>query len=92
MSAHAAYLERVHGRLEDLDAILRDLENAAPGSGDPVTGRRVADLRASLEVAREHYKALRREGADLSEEQTQSFNARLERLGAGIGELRRSLH
>ncbi|MDX6751601.1 hypothetical protein SH611_17485 [Geminicoccaceae bacterium 1502E] len=92
MTSYAAYLERVHLRLEDLGSTLHDLENAASASEDGGTRRRLVDLRAALEVAREQYKGLRREGSELSEEQTQSFNARLERLGAGIGELRRQIH
>lgn len=88
-SSHATYLDRARERLDELEATLADLGIAVDASGDEAARRRVAGLRASLEVMRDQHRELRREGAELSEERTRSFNAGLERLGAGIGELRR---
>ena len=48
----------------------------------------VVDAKAELEAVRERLKALRLQGAELSEEAVQGFTQRLDALTARIGALR----
>lgn len=75
----ASYLDRAQQKLADLERSLVGM-GERPG---------VADARAELEATRERLKALRLQGADLSEEAVQAFTARLDALTTRIGALRR---
>lgn len=72
------YLDKAQHRLFDLARMLDELGDK-PG---------VSDARAELEAVRERLKALRMQGADLSEEAVQGFSQRLDTLVARIGALR----
>ncbi|MCX8102249.1 MAG: hypothetical protein N3D77_13535 [Geminicoccaceae bacterium] len=74
----ASYLDKAHDKLADLERILSELGTKAG----------VSDAKAELEAVRERLKALRLQGADLSEEAVQSFGQRLDALTARIGTLR----
>lgn len=73
-----SYLDKAQHRLFDLARMLDELGDK-PG---------VSDARAELEAVRERLKALRMQGADLSEEAVQGFSQRLDTLVARIGALR----
>jgi predicted nuclease with TOPRIM domain len=74
----ASYLDKAQQKLADLERILGELADE-PGVGD---------ARAELEAVRERLKALRLQGAELSEEAVQGFTQRLDALTARIGALR----
>ncbi|MDW8123736.1 MAG: hypothetical protein RMJ04_03045 [Geminicoccaceae bacterium] len=74
----ASFLDKAHERLLDLERILGELGDA----------KGAADARAELEAVRERLKALRLQGADLSEEAVLGFSQRLDALTARIGALR----
>lgn len=74
----ASYLDKAQAKLADLERILGEL-GAKAGVGD---------AKAELEAVRERLKALRLQGADLSEEAVQGFTQRLDALTARIGALR----
>lgn len=73
-----SYLDKAQHRLFDLARMLDELGDK-PG---------VSDARTELEAVRERLKALRMQGADLSEEAVQGFSQRLDTLVARIGALR----
>ena len=83
MSQHDAYLDRMTGRLNDVEAEIRTLarEESTPAPT-------VRELEATLGVAKERLQTLRRAGADLNEEMTQSFAQAFERLNAAVGRAR----
>jgi hypothetical protein len=81
MSEQAAFLDRMTQKLADLESGLRDLGTRA----DAQHRQKVRDLQASLSVQRERLAALRREGAELSLEKTQSFAQHVEALSAEVG-------
>ncbi|HET6468563.1 MAG TPA: hypothetical protein VFG43_09325 [Geminicoccaceae bacterium] len=85
MTAHDAYLDRMTERLGQLESRIRDLKERAGRTDTPEARRTVADLEASLEVTRARLHELRRAGADLTTEMTQSFGAGFERLNAAVG-------
>jgi hypothetical protein len=78
MSQLAGYVERMSGRLADLERQIRDLA----GTADERVAR---DLNAGLAALRERLYVMRRSGADLSEEMTQSFTQSFERLQSAVG-------
>jgi chromosome segregation ATPase len=82
MSKHAAYLDRMTGRLDEVEAEIRAM---AQGQESAAT---VRELEASLASARERLQAMRRAGAELDEETTQSFAQSFERLNAAVGRAR----
>ncbi|MFO1046789.1 MAG: hypothetical protein U1E52_02660 [Geminicoccaceae bacterium] len=79
MSQLASYVDRMAGRLADLERQIRDL---GASSRDSRIGR---DLDAGLAALKERLTVLRRSGADLSEEMTQSFTQAFERLQSAVG-------
>ena len=81
MSEHATFLDRMARRLDQLEASLADLQE-----GD-AADRGIVDAQAAHDVAVERLKALRRLGAELTDEQTQSFRMSVDRLAAQIGRL-----
>jgi hypothetical protein len=81
MSEHATFLDRMARRLDELEAPLADLQE-----GD-AADRGIVDAKATHDVAVERLKALRRLGAELTDEQTQSFRMSVDRLAAQIGRL-----
>lgn len=83
MSQHDAYLDRMTGRVAEVEAEIRRL--AEDGSTPAPT---VRELEAALGVAKERLQTLRRAGADLDEEMTQSFAQAFERLNAAVGRAR----
>ncbi|MDW8371242.1 MAG: hypothetical protein RMK81_13280 [Geminicoccaceae bacterium] len=74
----SSYLDKAQAKLADLERILGELGTRAG----------VGDAKAELEAVRERLKALRLQGADLSEEAVQGFTQRLDALTARIGALR----
>lgn len=82
MSEHRAFLDRLHGRLAELE---RQIANLRAG-GDAATTRRVADLEAAAGVARGRLHELRRAGAELTADMTRSLGEQVERLSAKVGE------
>jgi galactonate dehydratase len=74
----ASYLDKAQEKLGDLERILGELGERAG----------VVDAKAELEAVRERLKALRLQGADLSEEAVRAFTARLDALTSRIGALR----
>lgn len=86
MSKHAAYLARMTGRLDEVEAEIRAMgQGRDQGSENAAT---VRELEASLASARERLQAMRRAGAELDEETTQSFAQSFERLNAAVGRAR----
>ena len=79
MSQLASYVDRMAGRLANLERQIRDL---GASSHDSRIGR---DLDAGLAALKERLTAMRRSGADLSEEMTQSFTQAFERLQSAVG-------
>jgi|GEM_PF-4280767 len=74
----ASYLDKAQEKLGDLERILSELGERAG----------VVDAKAELEAVRERLKALRLQGADLSDEAVGAFTARLDALTSRIGALR----
>jgi hypothetical protein len=85
MSELAAYVDRMAGRLADLEREIRDLH---PSLKD---GRVRRDLEAALTAVKDRLKSLRLAGADLTDEMTQSFTQAFERLRVAVGEARSEL-
>jgi hypothetical protein len=77
MSQLAGYVDRMAGRLADLERQVRDLA----GTADSRVAR---DLDAGLAALKERLNVMRRSGADLSEEMTQSFTQAFERLQSAV--------
>ena len=84
MGMHDGYLERMAARVE---AFERELRAAAEAGMDAARRR---DLEAGLATVKERLRVLRRSGADLTDEMTQSFTQAFERLRASFGEWRAS--
>ncbi|MGE3292771.1 MAG: hypothetical protein AB7I59_21895 [Geminicoccaceae bacterium] len=78
MSQLAGYVDRMARRLADLERQIRDL-------GAATDGRVARDLDAGLASLRDRLNMMRRSGADLGEEATQSFTQAFERLQAAVG-------
>lgn len=77
MSQHDAFLDRMAGRLQELEQRIRG--DAALGDAP----RR--ELEAGLAALKERLQAMRRARHDLSEDQTLSFAQAFERLNASVG-------
>jgi hypothetical protein len=92
MSQHASYLDRMTERLSHLESKILDLAHRAKSSDRPEARRAVADLGPHLDVTRSRLHELRRRGAELDSEATQSFGANFERLSAAVGKAERKLH
>jgi hypothetical protein len=76
MGAHDAFLDRAATKLDEL----------ARRVGDAQTDdRRAAELSARIRVQREKLAELRRAGAEITPEMTQSFAAALDQLSGSIG-------
>lgn len=80
MSQHDAYLDRMTTSLHELEAQIKALSDAH-GSHD----QQVRELEASLAIAKERLQSLRRAGAELTDEMTQSFAMSFERLKTAVG-------
>ena len=80
MSEHDGYLDRMTVRLNSFEADLQAWSNW-------MDERQLRDLRAGLAAATERLQAMRRAGADLSVEMTQSFTRSFERLRASLGRI-----
>jgi hypothetical protein len=78
MATHSAFLDRMGGRLDQLELQLGDLAAEARG-----------ELAPMLQVQRERLAELRRLGAEVTTEATQSFAAAVERLALRLGEAKR---
>jgi hypothetical protein len=74
MSAHGGFLDRMTRRLDQLGRQLADASEALR-----------TELAPMLQVQRDRLAELRRMGAELPAETTQSFAAAVERLAARIG-------
>lgn len=74
MTAHGGFLDRMTRRLDQLGHQLADAPEALR-----------VELAPMLQVQRDRLAELRRMGAELSAEMTQSFAAAVERLAARIG-------
>jgi plasmid maintenance system antidote protein VapI len=81
MSAYDAFFERAANKLADFERQIDDIR-----ADDP---RRADRLASTVRVHRDRLNELRRAGADVTPEMTQSFAAGLERLGAQFGEISR---
>ena len=79
MSQLKGYVDRMAERLADLERQIRDLGGAASD------GRSARDLDAGLAALKERLNVMRRSGAELSEEMTQSFTQAFERLQSAVG-------
>jgi plasmid stabilization system protein ParE len=78
MTAYDAYFDSAANKLTDLERQIADL-----GSSDP---QQAESLASTLRVQRERLASLRRAGAEVTPEMTQSFAASLERLARQVGE------
>ena len=87
MSQHDAYLDRMTTRLGEIEHEIRALAEKAAREGDNRHDQLFRELEANLGVARERLQSLRRSGAEIDEEMTQSF----ERLNAAVGRARSAL-
>jgi predicted nucleic acid-binding Zn-ribbon protein len=91
MSQHDAYLARMTTRLGEIEHEIRTLAERATREGENRHDQLVRELEANLGVARERLQSLRRSGAELDEEMTQSFAQSFERLNASVGRARAAL-
>lgn len=78
MSQHQAFLDRMTGRLGELENRIASLRS---GAQDPA----VRELEVGLASLKERLQAMRRAGSDLGEDQTLSFAQGFERLNAAVG-------
>lgn len=78
MSQLAGYVDRMAGRLADLERQIREL-------GGTADGRVARDLGAGLVSLKDRLNVMRRSGGDLSEEMTQSFAQAFARLQSAVG-------
>lgn len=83
MGVHDAYLDRMASRI---DAFERELRGAGE---ELLEARHRRDLEAGLATLKERFQVLRRSGAEVTEEMTQSFTQSFERLRASFGEWRK---
>jgi hypothetical protein len=91
MSQHDAYLDRMTARLGDLEREIAAMSEKVAHSGEGRHEHEIRELEASLAVAKERLQMLRRSGADLNEEMTQSFTQTFDRLNGSVGRARSSL-
>ena len=83
MSEHDGYLDRMTARIRAFEADLQSWSGR-------VDERQMRDLHASLAAVKERLQLLRRAGADVSVEMTQSFTQGFERLRAAFARARAS--
>ncbi|MFZ1426403.1 MAG: hypothetical protein WAS21_06505 [Geminicoccaceae bacterium] len=81
------------GYLDRMTSRLGDLENEIAALAPAVAARReheqpLRDAQAALAAAKERLQTLRRAGAELTDEMTQSFTQSFERLQNSVGRLR----
>lgn len=79
MAQHSDFLDRMNRRLDQVELQVGEL---------PADTRR--DMEASLRVQRDRLAELRRMGADVTAEATQSFAAAVERLALRVGDAMRA--
>ena len=79
MSQHDAYFDRMTTRLRDLESRLGSLDSA-----DDSHARTVRDLEANLAVLRERLQLMRRNQAEVTVDETQSFTQGFERLNSAL--------
>lgn len=79
MAMHTAFLDRMGGRLDGIERQLADLP-----------GEQRRELEPMLKVQRERLAELRRMGAEVTAEATQSFAAAVDRLLHRVGEAARA--
>ncbi len=91
MSQHDAYLDRMTARLGELESQIKDMAQKVVQQGERRHETQIRELEASLAAAKERLQSLRRAGAELDEEMTQSFTQSFERLNTAIGRTRASL-
>lgn len=89
MLARNSYLDRMADRLGALETEIGALSTTA--GHDDTAEHQLRDVQASLAAAKERLQALRRAGAELTDEMTQSFTQSFERLQTSVGRLRTSL-
>lgn len=91
MTEHDAFLDRMTARLNDLETQIQALAGRVAEQGRADREPQLRELEASLMVARERLQVLRRAGADLTTDMTQSFAQSYERLSAAVGRFCREL-
>ena len=92
MVARNGYLDRMADRLGALETEIGALAATVGHDGSAEHGHQLRDVQASLTAAKERLQALRRTGAELTDEMTQSFTQSFERLQTSVGRLRTSLN
>jgi predicted nucleic acid-binding Zn-ribbon protein len=82
MSMHDSYIDRMAARFAELEHEWQTLSQTVGNE------RQLRDLEADLAVARKRLQALRRAGADVTDEMTQSFTQCFERIRAAFVQAR----
>lgn len=83
-----SYLDRMTGRLGDLENEIAALSSTVASSANREHEQQVRDVQAGLAATKERMQTLRRAGAELTDEMTQSFTQSFERLQGSVGRLR----
>ena len=83
-----SYIDRMTGRLGDLENEIAALSSSVASAANREHEQQVRDVQAGLAAAKERLQTLRRAGAELTDEMTQSFTQSFERLQGSVGRLR----